>query len=66
MEQIERYNEALNDNINILSRLYAQDDKQKIKAFIYEEVDKFNVLLPHEALIKAYKYSVELIKNELK
>lgn len=65
MENIERYSTALNNNINTLAHLYKQYDRQKIKSFIYEEVDKFNLLPPYEALVKAYKYSVELIKNEL-
>lgn len=66
MEDIERYNNALNNNITTLTHLYKQEDREKIKSFIYEEVDKFNLLPPYEALVKAYKYSVELIKNELK
>ena len=66
IERHEAFNRVLNENIEILSKLYKQEDKQVIKSFIYDEVDKFNVLLPIEALLKAIKYSVELIKNELK
>jgi len=66
IERHEAFNKVLNENIEILSKLYKQEDKQKIKLFIYKEVDKFNLLLPYEALTEAYKYSVQLIKNELK
>ena len=65
MEMIEKYDEALNNNINTLSHLYNQKDKLKIKSFIFEEVDKYNVLLSDELYKKAYLYSCELIKNEL-
>lgn len=65
MKTIKSYNEALNHNINILSRLYKQKDKEKIKRFIFEEVDKYNLLTPEDLYKKAYLFSCELIKNEL-
>jgi hypothetical protein len=65
MEDIERYNNALNENINTLSNIW-QEDKQKIKSFIYDEVDRLNFLTPYKALVQAYKYSVQLINEENK
>lgn len=65
MKIIENYNEALKHNINILSRLYNQEDKEKIKRFIFEEVDKYNLLPGEELYKKAYLLSCEMIKNEL-
>lgn len=65
MKIIEKYNNALNENIDALSKLYKQEDKGKIKRLIFEEVDKFNLLIPEELYKRAYLYSCELIKNEL-
>lgn len=65
MEMIEKYNEALNNNINTLSKLLNQKDKLKIKRFILEEVDKYN-MLPSDKLYKeAYLLSCKMIKVEL-
>ena len=65
MEDIERYNNALNENINTLSNIW-NEDKQKIKSFIYDEVDPLNFLTPYKALVKAYTYSAKLVNEENK
>lgn len=65
MEDIERYNTALNENIDTLSKIW-NEDKQKIKSFIYDEVDPLNFLTPYKALVKAYQYSAQLINEENK
>lgn len=65
MEMTQKYDEALNDNVNTLSRLYKEKNKEKIKRLIFEKVDKYNLLLSEELYKKAYLYSCELIKNEL-
>ena len=63
MEDIERYSTALNENINTLSNIW-NEDKQKIKSFIYDEVDPLNFLTPYKALVKAYQYRAQLVDKE--
>jgi hypothetical protein len=50
-------------NVNILSKSW-NEELITIKNFIINEVDKQNILLPHELYTKSNKLCIELIERE--
>ena len=55
--------ESFINNVIILSTAW-REEVVTIKNFILNEVDKQNVLLPHELYTRSYNLSIELIQKE--
>lgn len=62
MKEILRYNEGLNENIKLI-QAQTKESANKIKQFIFNEVDPYNLLLPGETIKRGYFLSKILINK---